>query len=969
MDMFGRTMIERIAQLSFLLKTRWIQLLVLLLIVPGTFMAQELSYIHFDVREGLPSRTIYNLTQDKDGYLWICTSGGVCRYDGLKFEVFSINDGLADIETFSAKQDIHGRIWFDAFNGKISYWEKGIIKQLEDSKLPPEFVSNSERPIYELDKDSAICITKTGMMCRINSDLTIQFFKSNVENKIVEAFSDYKNNTNAWLCHDGIYIEQNNQLVKDTTWTPADAREAHNLNGKMYFVRSVNPRISIFQNGKISDLVELSFINSSLNDATYLKKCGPNSLFVINPLDGVFQVSTVDGQLQNHFLPGMVVHYAMIDRDGNTWLATASNGLFMLPANPVYTFNSSTGLGHSDVASIAFANDQLIAGFRNGNFQFLDDKTMYRTWPGINENRIRQMHPIGDSLCICADRGLFWLHNGKLDTIVENCKDLSIHNDKLYLASYLGLFEGKLGEDTIRQIYKRRVHTLCAAKDNKVWFYCNEGLKYWRNEVLHDYYDEKLGTNIRVIDMEELPDGKLALATQGKGVIIIGGSNSVAINTSNGLSSDISHRVRYYQDQVWIGTNKGLDVLNYKDGIPDVSSIRHYDSSLGLNSDYITDVICKGDSVWVSTDKGVNMFTEKDLISSGNPVILERLDTYDSTYYAFDNIVLDPNNSGIGLFFTSISLSNPRKTKFLYRLLPIDTVWRKSNEMSVNYSALPPGEYEFQVKARVKGQVIPNSLASCKIVVTQPFFLTIWFILLMVLVGLLLMFYMFSSIRRFYQRRQLRQQRLYNLEKNALRAQMNPHFIFNSLNSINDFIADNDRRSAHNYLSRFAKLMRLTLDGSRKDKVSLRNELDALGIYIELEQMRFPGKFDFELQVNSGLNPDKINIPSMMIQPFAENAIKHGLLNKEGKGKLLIETSIQNGRLIISVDDDGIGRSGTMTKNGDHNHTSTATSITDERMKMMQYNGTGVYELKILDKTDPLGNSLGTRVELIFPIK
>ncbi len=209
-----------------------------------------------------------------------------------------------------------------------------------------------------------------------------------------------------------------------------------------------------------------------------------------------------------------------------------------------------------------------------------------------------------------------------------------------------------------------------------------------------------------------------------------------------------------------------------------------------------------------------------------------------------------------------------------------------------------------------------------------------------------------------------------DIEQRLLRTQMNPHFIFNSLNSINSFITDNNSDSAQSFLSKFARLMRYILENSRKTFVPVEDEVNTLQLNMELEQLRFDNKFDFEIKVDENIDPEFTFIPPMLIQPFIENAILHGLANKPSDGKICVELQ-KNGELMhCIIEDNGIGRQKAMElkeKSAKSKRQSLGMQVTKERLDILNEKTTEEVTFKIIDKTDSSGNPEGTRVELRIP--
>ena len=200
----------------------------------------------------------------------------------------------------------------------------------------------------------------------------------------------------------------------------------------------------------------------------------------------------------------------------------------------------------------------------------------------------------------------------------------------------------------------------------------------------------------------------------------------------------------------------------------------------------------------------------------------------------------------------------------------------------------------------------------------------------------------------------------------SLRGQMNPHFIFNALNSVNQFISQNDERSANKYLSEFSKLMRLVLENSQEDFIPLQKEEEIISLYVKLEHYRFRDKFDYTITIDEELNKETIQLPPMLIQPYIENAVWHGLRYKEDKGKLALSFERHNGSMQVIIADDGIGRkkSAQLKTDNQKKHNSTGLKNIEERLQILNT----VYKTNYTVTIEDLAADSGTRVIISIPV-
>jgi LytS/YehU family sensor histidine kinase len=324
--------------------------------------------------------------------------------------------------------------------------------------------------------------------------------------------------------------------------------------------------------------------------------------------------------------------------------------------------------------------------------------------------------------------------------------------------------------------------------------------------------------------------------------------------------------------------------------------------------------------------------------------------------------------------------SNPVENAHMYMLEDFDPNWRRAdNERTAYYFNVPPGNYVFRVKASNSEEVWAER--SIKVVIVPAWWNTWYFRVpaLLVLIGLLYLVVRWRTLQLV--RRQLERaatereladlrHRSAMLEMQALRSQMNPHFIFNSLNSINHFILQNNKQSASAYLTKFSRLVRLILQHSEHAMIPLENELQALQLYLDLEAVRFDNQFTYRLRVSDELNTDLIRVPPLIFQPFAENAIWHGLMHKDKKGHLDIFLASKDGMLVCTISDDGIGRkrANELQSKSAAKHRSMGMKITAGRIEMLRHNNNAQANVTVNDLVLPDGSAGGTEVIIKIPL-
>jgi hypothetical protein len=339
-------------------------------------------------------------------------------------------------------------------------------------------------------------------------------------------------------------------------------------------------------------------------------------------------------------------------------------------------------------------------------------------------------------------------------------------------------------------------------------------------------------------------------------------------------------------------------------------------------------------------------------------------------------VVLPSDYNTISFYYRGICLTNPEKVLYSRKLDGVDKEWSEPGpEDYIKYSNLAPGKYTFRVRSCNNEGVWNKKETMFSFSVKFPFYLTWWFLLIS-FVGLFGIIYSIFMVRIYNIKKKQRldfdrKVEMSKIELKALRSQMNPHFIFNSLNAIQHYIFHTKSDEAIKYLNKFARLVRIILNNSDRQTVTVGEDLEALRLYLELEQMRFEDKFEYEITVDESVDLDYDIMPPLLMQPYVENAILHGLNPKAVKGTLTIRLASENNFLICTITDNGIGRekSAEMKRTMPFKkHTSMGMKITEERLKILNEINNSQLSVTITDLKDEHNNVLGTRVELFVPI-
>jgi hypothetical protein len=421
-------------------------------------------------------------------------------------------------------------------------------------------------------------------------------------------------------------------------------------------------------------------------------------------------------------------------------------------------------------------------------------------------------------------------------------------------------------------------------------------------------------------------------------------------------------------------TPKGGNLYSLHD-----SSFVHFDMNNGMASENLSGYSYANHRIFLNiglytsmnqyTDVASILTLQKQIIPyvSGIKIINKKIET-DTIPEFLSRLQLPFNQNSLTLTFSSVEFEFPERVEYSYKLDGLENDWTVTDYMNrtVTYTNLTPGDYTFRVRARMLGGKWSEVKSPLNIFIVPAFWQTLWFKLLSVLAVALIIYYLvwqrITAVRKREKLRTIHEKELIGLEAQALRAQMNPHFIFNCLNSIKALIQKNENDTAADYLTTFSKLIRTLFQHSDAREVSLYEEIETCKLYTQLEALRFKNKVSFSFDVEECIDLKDIKVPALILQPFIENAIWHGLVPKETGGHVKISISQIGDSIQCKVDDDGIGRELSKLYQVQYNstHQSRGISLTHSRLNIDRLLNGREEEIEILDKKDAMGNAAGT---------
>ncbi len=478
----------------------------------------------------------------------------------------------------------------------------------------------------------------------------------------------------------------------------------------------------------------------------------------------------------------------------------------------------------------------------------------------------------------------------------------------------------------------------CLAEDPKglIWIGTLKGLIVYdpvSGKIARDYYDDRLigGIEISALCFDE--QGNLWMNTR-RGIFSISGSNGLIRNFTN------------------------------FDGLPNAFA----DGFLKMGTDHFMYSGLRDYLIRFRPDRLLQKSGSAANVHFSEATVMDRPYFFQRTKSGEKMMVITPGETRFTLDFSILNYDVPGDNRYYYRLDGPMSNWQQNENGHLSFYNISPGNYTLHVKGtNNKDASLAGEEDIVHILVKPQWWQTLWFrvvtAVVILLITIILIRRRISNIR---QEARIKQ-KLAETEMMALRTQMNPHFIFNSLNSIENFIMQNQKRQASDYLNKFARLIRMILENSRDDLVTVTKDMETLQLYIDLEQLRFNHKFSYETEIDKALLDDDFRIPPLLIQPFVENAIVHGLANSDKLDLYLkVKVKLESDFIHYAVEDNGVGRKQAaeyVAQNRPH-HKSVGMYITQERINIFNKQQDSKNELRIIDIVDDQGEPAGTRVEI-----
>ncbi len=911
---------------------------------------------------------IYNIIQDKNSCYWLATNNGIIKYDGYSFENIETERNLSN-SFFDFQMDYNNDIYCKNFSGQIFKIENDTCR--EYFRLPNNLLSNEIWYSFDNYNDlivlsnSFIKVSKEGEIKHILEGYFNDIFLIKMQDSSIQFIENRRNKFSSF---------KNNKITTEP------------VNVKNIYLCSFLLGDSLFYcdllTGNILERNNMLFtkkkqIISAKHNVFRLYSDNKN-LWIIKTGGGVYCFDENLKPLFNNKLlfKNNIISSVMKDKAGNTIMGTFGDGLIFIPN--INLINIDFPDNRIKTTKICSANDSIIfAGTQSGQIFKINKKGTTQLFHNeqLKYIEVLEFFEVSNEL-LFDNGGILFINistNEQYYSKFGALKDIEYIDTNKYLIAFnrgVAWFDPTVS--TKSKSFKKKLiyflnfrnRTYCANIDlntNTIYAGTSVGLKIG-NEIETNFFSFN---NKAVIAKDILYfKEKIYITTEDFGILIF--ENNKLINqwtTSEGLISDSPNKICEYNNNLYISSKLGLQIVKLSG-----ESIGVLNQSEGLQTNNILDFEISNNNLWILNQKALQKIElSKIIMEEYLPTIsLSEILLNDSILICSNNSRFTYNQNKLKFNVSAISLKYENEIEYHYMLEGIDNTTQINNyyENSIEYKTLPHGKYTFKIKAVCRNK--ESETLIYKFSISPPIWQTWWFFVLFTIVGAGLTILVFKiRINKIKYTNELEKQ-LKISEITAIKAQMNPHFIFNAINSIQDLILKGDIENSYNYIIKFSQMVRQTLNYSDKEFIDIEDEIQLLEIYLKLEKLRFKDDFSYSISLN---NADDIIIPPMLVQPFVENAIKHGLLHKEGFKELKIEFK-KDKILYCTISDNGIGlkKSEEIKKRRQSKHKSFSTKATKSRFEIMKTHykqdiGVDYYDLS------PNNTNTGTKVVIRLPFK
>lgn len=946
------------------------QITVILLCLQSTILfAQQPAYFILGENQ-FKGLKVFDIIQDNEQNYYFATNEGIIKYDFIAYTKLEVQ-AAKSISFFNLVANSNGVIFFNNLNNQIFTIKNGKCS------LFYELNEKQSSTLIHLTTDSKgnlIIACKGVVVLDSNANVVIEKYSNMAFNS---SFHPDKNSCILTASNDTVFYYHHNKLETRKLLFEQKEKDLLNLlyffeyNKKSYCLDLISKSLFVFNinNWTLTKVSHNNFFNSATNARTFVtqnKIWSPSSVSGINYSENGFEKNYKTFYL-DYFISDVYE-----DKEGNILLGTFDKGIMVVPnlqipdvINP-FAMNPMTGI-YADGDNTVYMGSNKGTFYVYTNRQTTDIAFGKKPLEGIYGSPKSQYLIFDNEKILCYNKNTkkgFSFTGGSL-------KDVAfISQNQMYLGTNMGIAKLHINgymQYRLEQLPEHhfRIYSLAYNDSNQTLYSSGANGMY---AIKHNGDSRKIQHNGKDLFPEKIVchNGEVFAAMRNEGILRINKNNSI-----NSIKPKLPNKDEYikslavYQNTIIISTSYGLYQLNFNGDI-----LNQYHTLYGFDSKKVYQFSVAENTLWVSHLGGVqkidlllNHIERKppevlfrEIKVNNNIVSFHAKHSFNASQRKFDFVVY------------AATLRHLSNTKYHYRLLGYEENWQTlaSNNHVITYNALSPGNYTLVVKAESYGQFGPEKSYSFSI--SKPVYTQAWFVASAVFVFLLLVYWVYRRQLNI-QKQKSKQVNELNLSKlTAIQSQMNPHFIFNSLNSIQDLVLQQNATKAYDSIGKFALLIRKIMHHSEKEFIDIEEELSMLHVYLEMELLRI--KKDFTYTINSNGLSD-IEIPPMLIQPYIENAFKHGLLHQTGPKRLEIEMYIKNNAFVCEITDNGVGRkkSQEMKDRQKRLYESFSGQSLTKRLEILKKHFGGDFGVEIIDLYNSDNLAIGTKVILKAPYK
>jgi len=945
----------------------------LLLFALENAVGQQLITRRLSTAEGLPSSEVYSVMQDSRGYIWFGTDKGLARYDGTNFKVFSTEDGLPSNTIFKVFEDIDSNLWFSTMSDSLVFMNRNTFKPFRYNIVSGTRQSSNILPyIIGVDEQGKHWMNSL-------------FYNTILEERENQNFSWIHSN-NQVTPDDGTYYLAK-LLPTNGRYQPRSILHQHgmskevfdsfevntsdsqiNVHGPFFAINKVTPNDNSFyfyrtRSDEIFGCHSLGY--HVLFNKTKVLSHGMTSIKNISSFyedkEGNFWLGSPEGVTvfekgdfsmpPKRFLTGSNITDIIQDDEGNFWFSDLDNGVIMSPNVAVRELITHTEKPLHSVCFRLHKEDLYFSTIEGGIWKIKPDYSIHNVYQ--DNRRPYDFYPFeffdNDDICLPGGaimRDGLVVKEPKSAMAYTADKCMRLINGELVVGISQGVLKynssGEIIFDSHRNSqgsaldYEKRTNAILE-DGTRLWLGTPDGLMCLKDSVYENFKRFHPALASRIMSLERISDDLIAVGTKGSGLVLFNTKNKTGkqLTVSNGLIGKIVNSIKYHDGHLYVGTNRGMSAIEFS-STWDVKNIRNFDVHNALPSNEINDIAIYNNQIWLATNVGIAYFQIQNFgpNSVPPPIIITTLTANDSTINMTGTIALGSSQRKLSFTYHGISYRASNRLSYKYILKGHNSDTAYTDNKTAYFSNVGPGNHTFYVWAKNEEGIWSNAPASISIKIPRKFTETFVFytLLSLLLVGLIL-----GMARYMNYRNQLRignELKSSELRLQALTALMDPHFVYNTLAAIQNFINSGDHEQSSLFLSKFARLVRQNLQTVRDGVVELEAEIERLNLYLEIEKMRFGDKLNYAINIHDDQDIDALKIPSMILQPFVENAIWHGILPLAGEGKIEINFFVDHEDTIeIYIKDNGPGIDSKQSEK--RHHTSISMQVTSERLELL----------------------------------